>query len=99
MPANPKHLTSSGWQQFAKVSSGILGGYFVSTTLHLALAIWTNHKVVLITSLYSIFILWVVLLILPFLFKNGWKAWILYTLLILIFGVMIYYGKLIYPIV
>lgn len=78
MPANPKYLTKSGWQRFAKISAGILGGYLVSTTLHLLLASLFSRVEVLITITYTGFILWVVLMILAFLAKNGWKVWALY---------------------
>ncbi len=99
MPANPKYLTTSKWQRFAKISAGIIGGYFVAVSFHLALALWLNHKIVLISSLYTLFILWGVLLILPFLFKNGWKAWLYYISIIIICGVAIYFGKLFRPII
>ncbi len=79
MPANKKYLTQSPWQQFAKISAGIIGGYVVTSLLHLCLALWLpNPKEVLITSIFSVFIVWVVLLIIPYLFNNGWKAWLLY---------------------
>ncbi|WP_299118855.1 hypothetical protein [uncultured Tenacibaculum sp.] len=94
MPANPKHLTSSPWQQFAKISSGILGGYIVTALFHMCLALWLpNSREVLITSIYTHFIIWCVLLIVPFLFKNGWKAWGLYILISIVLYVIYYYGN------
>ena len=94
MPANPKHLTSSPWQQFAKISSGILGGYIVTALCHMSLALWLpNSREVLITSIYTHFIIWCVLLIGPFLFKNGWKAWGLYLLISIVLYVIYYYGN------
>lgn len=85
MPANTKHLTSSPWQQFAKISAGILGGYLISALLHMCLSLWLPHpKDVLITSILTLFIVWCALLIVPFLFKNGWKAWLLYIVIIAI---------------
>lgn len=83
MPANTKHLTKSPWQQFAKISAGILGGYLISALLHMCLPFWLpNPKNVLITSIVTLFIVWCALLIVPFLFKNGWKAWLLYIVII-----------------
>ncbi|MCX2679546.1 hypothetical protein OOZ15_06280 [Galbibacter sp. EGI 63066] len=98
MPANKKHL-SSPWQRFAKVSAGILGGYLVTITLHLALATWLDHANVMMTLTYSGFILWVVFMILAFLGKNGWKVWGIYLLLTLLFYAAFYFGKMYNPII
>ena len=89
MPANPKYLTTSPWQQFAKISAGVIGGYIVTALLHMCLALWIPYsKEVLITSIYTHFIIWCVLLIVPYLFKNGWKDWGLYVIIsILLFGI------------
>lgn len=94
MPANPKHLNKSPGQQFAKISSGILGGYIITALLHMSLALWLpNSKEVLITSIFTMFIVWCVLLIIPFLFKNGWKAWGLYILISLLLYVIYFLGN------
>lgn len=71
MPANKKYLNTSGWQKFAKISSGFLGGYLVSMTFHLAIAAWLDRVNVIITMTFSAFVLWMVLMILAFLRKNG----------------------------
>ena len=100
MPANKKHLTTSPWQRAAKISAGILGGYVISAFLHIALAYWLpNHKLVLITSIYSLYILWVAIILLSFLAKNGWKLWGLYLGIILLLAVAIYFGKHYHPII
>lgn len=93
MPANPKYLTQSKWQRFAKITAAILGGYFVSVSFHLALAAWFNRANILITMAFSAFILWVVLMIMAFLAKNGLKIWALYILLTLLFLLLIYLGQ------
>lgn len=94
MPANPKHLTKSPWQQFAKISAGILGGYIISALLHMCLPLWLpNAKAVLITSIFTLFIVWCALLIIPFLFKNGWKAWLLYVGIIVVLFTIYYLGN------
>ena len=98
MPANKKYLEQSGWQRFLKISAGILGGYLVSTTLHMALAFLFPHKEVLITITYTGFILWVILMILAFLAKSGYRIWGIYLGLALLFSIAIYCGKLINPI-
>lgn len=85
MPANQKYLNKSSWQQFAKISSGILGGYIITALFHMSITLWLPYsKEVLVTSIISFFIVWCFLLIIPFLFKNGWRAWGLYILISII---------------
>lgn len=99
MPANQKYLTHSGWHRFAKLSSGILGGYLIAALCHMVLALWLpGHKTVLITSAYSIFIVWGLFMILPFLSKSGWKVWLIYLVIILLLGIAVYYGTIYHPI-
>lgn len=93
MPANPKYLAKSNWQRFAKISAGILGGYMVSMSLHLALASWLNHINVIVTLAFTGFILWAILMIFAFLAKNGWKIWAIYLLTTLLFSGLVYLGK------
>lgn len=91
MPANPKYLTTSPWQKFAKISSGLLGGYSISALIHMCIALLIPFKKeVLVTSIFSMFLCWGTLLILPFLFKNAWKAWIYYLLTILFLSLTYY---------
>ena len=89
MPANSKYLTSSGWQRFGKISAGILGGYLVAQTAHLALAAYLDHVVILITATFSLFIVWAVLIILAFLARNPWKIWSLYLAISIVFSVFV----------
>lgn len=98
MPANPKYLTQSKWQRFAKITAAILGGYFVSVTFHLALAAWFNRANILMTMAFSGFILWVVLMVIAFLAKSWWKIWGIYILLTLVFVLFIYLGQTYNPI-
>jgi len=93
MPANPKYL-SSNRQRFAKITAGIMGGYLVSISFHLALAHLFDRTIIIITSTFTGFILWVVLMILAFLSKNGWKTWIFYLLISLLCSSVIYASKL-----
>ncbi|GFD71674.1 hypothetical protein ABMY20_04465 [Tenacibaculum sp. SSH1-16] len=94
MPANSKYLNQSPWQQFAKISAGLIGGYIISALLHMCLVLWLpNPKGILITSIYTIFIVWGALLIVPYLFKNGWKAWVIYLIISIILYVIYYLGN------
>lgn len=98
MPANPKYLTKSNWQRFATISAAFLGGYMLTMTFHIALASWLHRPNMIITSTYSGFIVWSVLMILAFLSKNGWKIWGIYLLLTLLFCAATYFGKIVNPI-
>lgn len=98
MPANPKYLTQSKWQRFAKITAAILGGYFVSVSFHMALASWLNPANSIITSAFSGFILWVALMVIAFLAKSGLKIWGIYLLITLVFSSIIYLGRIYNPI-
>ena len=99
MPANKKYLTSSPWQRLAKISAGFIGGYMVTLTFHLALAVWLNHVNVMISSTFTGFILWATLMIVAFLAKNSLKIWALYFLLSGVFYAILYLGKIYNPII
>lgn len=93
MPANPKYLNASFWPRFAKITAAIIGSYLVSVSFHLALASWLNRPNVIITTAYSGFIIWVVLMVVTFLAKSGLKVWGLYLLLTLFFSGLVYAGQ------
>lgn len=93
MPANPKYLTQSKTQRFAKITAAILGSYLVSVSFHLALAAWFDTPTIIITMAFSGFILWVALMVVAFLAKNGWKIWGIYLLLTLFFALLLYLGQ------
>lgn len=97
MPANKKYLTQSPWQRFAKITAGFFGGYLVTLSLFMALAYWIDHKAVLLSLRFAGFLVWVTLLILAFLAKNGWKIWGIYLLISLLFSLIIYCSKLYHP--
>lgn len=93
MPANPKYLTKSKTQRFAKITAAILGGYLVSVSFHLALAAWFDRANVIITMAFSCFILWVALMVIAFLAKNGWKIWGIFLALTFVFSAIVYWGQ------
>ncbi|WP_020533172.1 hypothetical protein [Flexithrix dorotheae] len=97
MPANKKYLTKSFSQRFAKISAGLLGGYLVTISLHLALAFWSHHANVIFTLRFGGFIVWVTLLIVAFLAKNGWKVWGIYLLITFFFSIISYFEKIYNP--
>ena len=90
MPANPKYL-SPNHQKFAKLTCGVIGGYLVSFILHLLIGSLVPHtRNYLVTSIVTVYLLWGFLLILPYLFTNGWKIWLIY-LAIISMGALINY--------
>lgn len=92
MPAKQKYLSSPG-QRALKISAGLVGGYLLSTTLHLLLALLPGIGFnFLISGTFSGFLLWVVFIILAFLARNGWVIWAIYLLLSFIFGFIAYSG-------
>ncbi|MEM8928343.1 MAG: hypothetical protein AAGC45_09070 [Bacteroidota bacterium] len=93
MPANPKHLASPGHRAL-KISAGILGGFLVTILGHNALGtLLENKSALIVTTAFSAFIVWAILMVVAFMFKNGWKAWGVYLLLIVLFGTIIYFYK------
>ncbi|UGU15719.1 hypothetical protein LS482_18810 [Sinomicrobium kalidii] len=99
MPPNKKYLTRSPLQRFAKISAGFLGGYMVTETLYMALAVWLDTGNVLMTLRFGGAILWAALMILAFLARNGWIVWGIYLGISLLFTVLIYSGNLVNPLV
>lgn len=85
MPANKKHLTASPWQRLLKVTAAIIGGYWVTNTFLLFLLHYCNKKDVLVTMKFMSYLIWVALMIIAFLAKNGWKIWAWYLLVGLAF--------------
>ncbi|CAM1344993.1 hypothetical protein [Tenacibaculum amylolyticum] len=94
MPANKKYLTTSPWQQAAKIITGLIGGYIIAALINMVLAlIIPFHKEVLVTSIITHYILWGTLMILPYLFKNGFKALGLYVVIIIVLVVIYTYAN------
>jgi len=94
MPANPKYLNKSPWQQGAKISAGLIGGYCISALLHMNLALLIPlHQEVLVTSTITLFLVWCTLIVIPYLFDNGWKAWGLYLIIIIILYSLYFFNK------
>ncbi|MDR2274971.1 MAG: hypothetical protein LBF27_28940 [Sphingobacterium sp.] len=92
MPANQKYL-SSPLQRFLKISAGLIGGYLLATSFHLALAripfIGLN---LLFSGAFSGFVCWVGLMVLAFVARNGWWVWAIYLGLSFIFAAAIHLG-------
>lgn len=99
MPANKKYLTVAIHNRIAKISAAILGALFISAYAHLAAAQWLDdYKIVLMTFQFSLFPIWITLMILPFLFHNGWKCWLYYLSTISILYGIFAAGQIYHPI-
>lgn len=92
MPAKQKYLSTPG-QRILKISAGLLGGYLLSTALHLALALVPAIGInLMVSGTFSGFLLWAVLMVIAFLARNGWVIWGIYLLLTVALGFIAYSG-------
>lgn len=90
MPAKAKYL-SSGWTRFSKIVAAILGGYTAAVLMHLAVAgNVSNETPVLLTSTYSVFLVWCGFMIMIYLVKKAWVAWVILLSVILLSGLLIF---------
>ena len=71
MPANPKYLTNSKIERFSKITAGVLGGFALSLSLHVAITTFIDKIEVIVTAYFSGFLLWAGFMILAFLSKKG----------------------------
>ncbi|QEC51839.1 hypothetical protein EDD80_102408 [Anseongella ginsenosidimutans] len=86
MPANKKYLCTSAFRRWMKITAGFFGGYGVTISFFLMLTSFFDTSKVLMTGLFSGFIIWAILLLLAFLTKSGWKIWLVYLSLTLLFS-------------
>ncbi|WP_026994822.1 hypothetical protein [Flectobacillus major] len=93
MPAKKEYLSSSG-QRAVKITAAILGGYLVSASFHLLLSVVTHQQeIVMLTSTISLFLVWIGLMLLSFLARNGWKILGIYLGITFLFSILIYLFK------
>lgn len=85
MPANKKHLEASIWQRTLKITAGLVGGFLISITFHLFLMYFFPSPPIYTTMYVTGYVLWAILFILAFLADNGYKIWLIYIGLILMF--------------
>jgi hypothetical protein len=93
MPAKKEYLTTKG-QRALKITAGLIGGYLLAITFQMMLAVLIPYQTaVILTGAFSVFILWIALMILAFLAKNGWTVWGLYLAGVVVCGSVIYLFK------
>ncbi len=90
MPANKKYLSAPG-QRVLKITAAFVGGYLVTLSFHQLLMQLFDAKTIAVTAFFSTYFLWCALMILSFLSKNGWKVWLWYILLTLLFALPVFY--------
>lgn len=87
MPANRKYLTRSPFRRWLKITAGFFGGYAVMISFFLMLTCFFDRQAVLMSGLFSGFIIWALLLLFAFLSRSGWKIWLIYLCLTGLFSI------------
>ncbi|MDR0229602.1 MAG: hypothetical protein LBI72_11175 [Flavobacteriaceae bacterium] len=85
MPANKKHLETSIVERILKITAGLIGGFLVSVTFHLFLMYFLPSPPIYTTMFATGYLLWAILFILAFLANKGYKIWLIYGGLIVVF--------------
>lgn len=93
MPANKKYLMQSGWAKASKVIAAILGGLLASIALHMVLAIWIDQKIMLTITLFTMFIVWPLMMVMVYWIRKPWVSWAVLMSITLVCSVGIYIGK------
>ena len=75
MPANKKYLMTSGWSKASKFIASIIGGFVATFSLHFTLALFMDRTVLLSTSIFSVFIVWVLFMLWIYKMKRNWHVW------------------------
>ncbi len=90
MPANPKYLSNSK-QRWAKMTLAILGGYIVTSLIHVGIGtLIADRKHLVGTSIYSSFLVWTGFMLFVFLSKSiRLVLWALLGLLVLFVPIII----------
>lgn len=93
MPAKKQYLTTAG-QRTLKITAGLVGGYILAAAVHLMLGVLLPYRTeVILTGAFSVFILWVTLMVVAFLARNGWLIWGIYLLATGFCGLVVYFLK------
>jgi len=93
MPANKKYLMKSGWAKASKVIAAILGSFVASMGLHLALTYWLHRPTVLITSTYSVFVVWMLLMLWVYAAKTATRSWMILGSILALSAILVVLGK------
>ncbi|MEM9389499.1 MAG: hypothetical protein AAGA02_03440 [Bacteroidota bacterium] len=75
MPANKKYLLRTRLGRTSKILAATIGSLLCSVSFHVALLFFFDKSKVLATALYSIFISWVLLMLMVYYIKKPWLSW------------------------
>ena len=93
MPANKKYLLKTRLGRGSKVLASTLGSLFAVLFFHTAMFFFFDPKQVLTTTLYSVFISWVLLMLITYWIKKPWVSWLILTIIFTVSLIGIYIGK------
>jgi hypothetical protein len=93
MPANKKYLIKSSWAKGSKVIAAILGSFVASMSLHLALTYWLPRPTVLITSTFSVFVIWILLMLWVYAAETAIKSWLILGSILVLSAILVILGK------
>lgn len=93
MPANKKYLLRTRLGRTSKILAATIGSFLSAASFHVALLFFFDKSKVLATALYSIFISWVLLMLMVYYIKRPWVSWAVLALVLLLSMVAIYLGK------
>ena len=93
MPAKKEYLATKG-QRALKITAGLIGGYFLAVAFQMMISVLVPYRTeVILTGAFSVFILWVALMIVAFLARSGWRIWGIYLFSILVCGIVVFFLK------
>ena len=93
MPAKKEYLATTG-QRALKITAGLIGGYFLAVAFQMLLSVLIpNRTAVILTGAFSVFIVWIALMVLAFLARNGWVIWAIYLFGTSVCATAIYFFK------
>jgi hypothetical protein len=93
MPAKKEYLTTKG-QRALKITAGLIGGYFLAVAFQMMISVLVPYRTeVILTGAFSVFLLWVALMIIAFLARSGWVIWGIYLFSILVCGAVVFFLK------
>ena len=93
MPANKKYLNQNKAQRIVKVTAALIGSLLVTVSSMLAIAVWVKQPgIVFMTYNYAFILIWCGLMLVAFLFENGWKCWLWYGILTVVFILTFFLG-------
>ena len=93
MPAKREFLTTRG-QRALKITAGLIGGYLLAVSFQMVLSVLIpDRTAVILTGAFTVFMFWIVLMIVAFLARNGWIIWGIYLLSTAICATIIYFLK------